>query len=150
MVVSTNNLNGCRDNTSLLKRKNRWNRFWRKTGNLLIAELYTDFVPRWFKKEDRQSRDYDTESFISLLSPVVKFAIGVGLYPLLVMYNLGSYGTIIGGLSIYLGADGAYQLLDLRHPYQKELRKAATLAVDLLTYPFYLMTSEAQRGCMTK
>ncbi|MCK4782863.1 MAG: hypothetical protein KAV87_03860 [Desulfobacteraceae bacterium] len=117
---------------------NHESRFWKKAKDLVLAEFYTDFVPRWFKEKSPEVPNHKSKSLIGSISPGMKLGIGTGL-SLLTAFNFGDYQVILGGLGIYLMVDGIYQLFDLKHPYCKDLRRAATWAVDALTYPFYLI-----------
>lgn len=123
--------------------------FWRKVEDVLLAELYTDFVPRWFKKRT-EVRNYETKAAVGWVSPALKLAIGTGLSLGISSFNLGEHETPMAGLCLYFAVDGIYQLLDLRCPYYKDLRKAATLAVDLVTYPFHSVYSKTRYGYTSK
>jgi len=117
--------------------------FWKKAEEILAAELYTDFVPRWYKKRTALSGS-KMKAAVGWVAPSIKLAIGVGLSPGLWGLELGQYETGAAALCLYLVADATYQLLDLQRPYSLESRKAATLALDLLTYPVHAVSARTR------
>ena len=106
--------------------------------NVLLAELYTDFVPRWLKRPDTTFAPLPARTWVAWIAPTLKLAAGTGAIALMADYDLGKYEPVIGAAGLYAAADAVYQLLDLGHPYSEGLRKAATIAVDLISLPFYL------------
>jgi len=125
------------------------NRSWKKLEDILLSELYREFFPRWFKKEQFWGK-YKASEIIAWFLPALKLGVGIGLYPLLMTFDCDSYNTVAKGLSFYLTVDGFYQMLDVRHPCAEGLRKAATVAIDLISYPVYLVLSQIHSGQQTK
>lgn len=125
-------------------------RFWSRVLDVFLAELYMDFIPRWFKKPDIKLAKRQVTAVVAGLSAALKFGIGIGLYPLSTSLNLGNYESLIRGLSIYLVVDGIYQLFDLRYLYSEGVRRAAILALDLFTYPFYVALLRSHRAKVSR
>jgi len=99
-----------------------------RSRSWLSTLLYNEFVPRWFKK--KESKDMH-------LLPAFKLGIGIGLY----MFSIDKDMAYI---NIAEGIGGAYLLVDSIYQFVNEMsqsKRAATLAIDLITSPFYLMSS---------
>ena len=121
---------------------------WKKAKDFILDEFYTEFTPRWFKRTSRtELKSHGAKAVPSWLLPSLKLGLGAGLCPFSIILNIGRYDELLGGIGLYIASDGVYQLLDLMNNYSEGIsRKAATLAIDLISYPMYRILSRARRG----
>ena len=107
--------------------------------DFIFDELYTEFTPRWFKDEQhREQKSTVIKGVQSWFLPSLKLGIGASLCLISISLNIGRYDTLLGGVGLYIASDGVYQFLDLVSTYSEGVsRKAATLAIDLISYPIY-------------
>lgn len=119
-------------------------RLCRRAKDLLLDELYGEFVPRWYKKKPASSGS--VKAVPEWILPSLKIGVGASLYPLSTVFGLGDYETVAGAIGLYLAADGVYQFIDMMSPYSKGRGEmAATILVDIVSYPFYLISSKVRR-----
>ena len=75
-------------------------------------------------------------------SSILKASVGMGTLLSLPVLDLKNYETLVTGIGLYLAIDGIYQIFNLASSLDYEgRRKAATWALDLITYPFYRLSS---------
>lgn len=113
---------------------------WSRAKDFILEEIYTEFVPKWFKK--KQKKGLRTNEISDWLVPSLKIGTGVGLCPLATVLDIGGHEPIMAGIGLYVAADGIYQLINLMS--YNTTRKAGTLLLDALTYPIYLISSRVR------
>jgi hypothetical protein len=122
---------------------------WPKVKDFLLHELYSEFVPRWFK--EKQATGGSVRGVPEWILPSLKIGVGTGLCALPAAFDLGGYEAATGAVGLYIAADAVYQFIDMMGP-RSEGRggKAATLLVDIVSYPVYLISSKAQRRSFSR
>ena len=114
--------------------------------DFILDEFYTEFTPRWFKRTSRtELKIHGAKAVPNWLLPSLKLGMGAGFCPFSILLNIGRYDELLGAIGLYIAADGVYQLLDLMRKHSEGIsREAATLAVDLISYPLYLILSRVR------
>jgi len=114
--------------------------------DIILEELYIDLVPRCCKKRDvNLVNNLKRRKFVAMVdawSSILKASVGMGTLLSLPVLDLKNYETLVTGIGLYLAIDGIYQIFNLASSLDYEgRRKAATWALDLITYPFYRLSS---------
>lgn len=126
--------------------RNHGVQMWSKAKDFILDELYIEFMPRWFKGTQRRNlKSPRTKAVPIWFLPSLKLGVGAGLCSLSILLNIGPYEALLGIIGLYIAADGVYQLLDLMSTYSEGVsREAATLLIDLISYPFYRIMSRVR------
>ena len=109
---------------------------YRKIVNLIAADLYADFVPRWFKPEVAEAPTGPTaqDDVVRLVSTIAKLPASTLL--VLAAHSYPAYEVPLALLAAYFALDFVYQTLDIaRAAGRGTLRRSATLLVDLASLP---------------